>query len=79
MIFEGEAGRGASGGEAELIDDFFPEFVVGDRLASSFFADGLIKLIEVELLPAYLWNFDLRDALARPVLAQVLLEFVLLF
>lgn len=30
VIFEGEAGGGAGGGEAELVDYFFPEFVVGD-------------------------------------------------
>ena len=30
VIFECEAGGGAGGGQAELIDYFFPEFVVGD-------------------------------------------------
>jgi hypothetical protein len=30
VIFEGEAGGGAGGGQAELVDYFFPEFVVGD-------------------------------------------------
>ena len=47
VIFEGEGGGSAGRGESELIHDFFPEFVVGDGLPASFFADGLVEFVEV--------------------------------
>ena len=79
MVFEGEAGWGTGGGESELIDYFFPEFVMGDGLSSSFFADRVVEFKEVEFLSSDLWNFDVGDALWGPVLVQVLLKFVLWF
>ena len=79
MVFEGEAGGGAGGGESELIDYFFPEFVVRDSLPASFFADCFIEFVEIEFLSSDLWYFDLGDAFGGPVFGEVLLKFVLLF
>lgn len=79
MVFEGKAGGSAGGGEAKLVDDFLPKFVMGDGLAASLLADGFVELEEIELLSADLWYFDLGDALGGPVLCEVLLKFVLLF
>lgn len=79
MVFESEGGGGASGGEAELVYNFFPQFVVRDGLASSLFADSSVEFVEVELLASDLWYFDLSDALGGPVLVEMLFKFVLLF
>jgi hypothetical protein len=79
MIFEGEGSGGAGGGKPKFIDDFFPEFVVRDRLPSSLFTDCFVEFIEVELLSSNLRYFDIADALGGPVLVQMLLKFVLLF
>lgn len=79
VIFEGEGGGSAGRGQSELVDDFFPEFVVGDGLPASLFADGLVEFVEVEFLAADLGDFDLGDALGGPVLVEVLFKFVLLF
>lgn len=79
MIFESEAGGGAGGGESELVDNLFPEFVVGDGLPPSFFADGPVEFIEVEFLSSDLWYFYVGDALGGPVLVEVFFEFILFF
>lgn len=79
MVFECEGGGGAGGGESELVDYLFPEFVVGDGLSSSLFAYCFIEFVEVELLSSDLWYFDLGDALGCPVLVEVFFKFVLLF
>lgn len=79
MVFEGEAGGGAGGGESELIDYFFPEFVVRDSLPASFFADCFIEFVEIEFLSSDLRYFDLGDAFGSPVFGEMLLKFVLLF
>ena len=68
VVFEGEAGGSAGGGESKLIDDLFPHFVVGDGLATALFADGLVEFEEVELLSTDLGYFDLGDALRGPIL-----------
>jgi hypothetical protein len=47
VVFEGEAGGGAGGGQAELVNYLFPEFVVGDGLTASFFADCFVEFVEV--------------------------------
>lgn len=79
MILQGETSRGAGRGKTELIDYFFPKFVMRDRLSSSLLTDGFVELVEIELLTSDLRNFDLSDTLRGPVLRQVLLKFVLLF
>ena len=79
MVFEGEGGRGAGGGEAELINDFLPKLVVRDRLAAALLADCFVEFVEIEFLAADLRNLDLGDPLRSPVLVEVLLKFVLLF
>ena len=78
VVFEGEAGGGAGGGESELIDYFFPEFVVRDSLPASFFADCFIEFVEIEFLSSDLWYFDLSNSFGSPVLCQMFLEFILL-
>lgn len=79
VIFEGKGCGGAGGGKSKLIDDFFPEFIVGDSLAAALFADSFVEFIEVEFLSSDLWYFDLGDAFGCPVLVEVLFKFVLLF
>lgn len=79
VIFEGKAGRSACGWKAKLINDFFPEFIVGYCLAATFFADGFVEFEKIELLSTDLWYFDLSDAFGAPILSKVFLEFALLF
>jgi len=79
VIFECKAGRGACGGKAEFIDNFFPQFVMRYSLASAFFAYGFVEFEEVKFLAADLRDFDLSDAFGAPVFREVFLKFVFLF
>ena len=79
MILKSEAGGGAGGGKSKLINNFFPKFVMRDRLPSSLFAYSFVEFIEIELLPSDLWYFDIGNPLRCPVLVEMLLKFVLLF
>ena len=79
MIFEGETGRGAGGGKAELVDDFLPEFIMRNGLATAFFTDGFVEFEEIKFLSTDLWYFDLSDAFGVPVFGKVFLKFTFLF
>jgi len=79
VIFESKACRGTGGRKAELIDDFFPQFIVGDSLATAFFANGFVKFEEIELLSTNLWYFDLGDPFRAPIFGEVFLKFTFLF
>ena len=79
VIFEGEAGRGACGGETELVNDLLPEFVVRYCLTTAFFAYSFVEFEKVEFLTTDLGDFDLSDAFGTPILSKVFLEFAFLF
>lgn len=74
VVLKGEAGGGASRGQPKLVHNLLPHFIIGDRLASTFLADGAIEFVQVELLATDLGHFYLGDAFGGPVLLQVLLE-----
>ena len=79
MILKSEASGGAGRGKSKLINNFFPKFVMRDRLSSSLFAYCFVEFIEIKLLPSNLWYFDIGNAFGCPILVEMLLKFVLLF
>lgn len=79
MVFEGEAGGGACGGQAKLVDNFLPEFVMGNRLSTTFFADCFVQFVEIKFLSTDLGDFDLGDAFGAPIFGEVFLKFTFLF
>jgi len=48
----------AAGWEVEFYDDFFPEFVICDKLCTSTKCHGLIEKVEIKRLPTDLGYFE---------------------